>query len=291
MNNPLVTVAIPVFNAEKTIEIAVKSVLMQSYSNWELIIINDGSKDDSMNIINRFSDHRIRIIDDQINKGLVNRLNSIPSLARGKYIARMDADDIMHPKRLEMQVEYMESNPNLDVIDCAIYTINEANRIKGIRNTEDLSNSKIDLLNSCLFTHPAVLGKKEWFMKNMYDSNYYRAEDYELWLRAYDESNYGRIKTPLFFYREGNVNISNYISSMKSFRKIVRRYGPSLMSPFDKRIAIIKSYVKQYLYLTAGLFRVQKLLVHIRNNRLTPDQEKLSNFIIVEITKFKVNQF
>ncbi|WPU95801.1 glycosyltransferase [Mucilaginibacter sabulilitoris] len=283
----LVTIAIPVFNAEKTIALAIKSVLKQSYKNWELIIINDGSKDRSIKIIHEFLDHRIRIVDDNINRGLINRLNSIPTMANGKYIARMDADDIMHPERIAKQVYYMESNPDIDVVDCAIYTIDDVNQVKGIRNMEDLPKTKDALLFHCMFTHPAILGKKEWFIKYPYDYNYYRAEDYELWLRAYDDSKYGRVKLPLLFYREGNVNISNYINSMKSVRKIIRCYGPALVSPFDNKVAIFKSYIKQLTYLIFGLFKAQGLLVSRRNSKLSLDEQKRSAIIIVGVINYK----
>ncbi|WP_244834814.1 glycosyltransferase family 2 protein [Clostridium sp. BJN0001] len=106
-----VSVIMPVFNAEKYLEESIKSVLNQTYKNFEFIIINDGSTDSSLSIINKFKsmDNRIRVI-DQKNNGIVYSLNKGISTAKGKYIARMDADDISLPNRIKNQVKYMETN-------------------------------------------------------------------------------------------------------------------------------------------------------------------------------------
>ena len=274
---PLITIAIPVFNGEKTLAFTIKSVLAQTYENWELFIVNDGSTDGSMDVANQFSDSRIQIVDDHINKGLIERLNFITSIANGKYIARMDADDIMHPERLKRQVAFMEADPLLDVIDSAIYIINENNEVEGIRNTESLPVSKASVLIHCLLTHPAVLGKKEWFVKYPYDPDYLRAEDYELWIRGYDKSKYGRIQEPLLFYREGNVNIRNYVNSSISLRKIMLRYGPALISNFGKWHIILLSYFKQWGYVLFGFFKAQRLLVSFRSAKINqPERNKLN---------------
>ncbi|MEQ4894891.1 glycosyltransferase family A protein, partial [Escherichia coli] len=109
----LITVIMPVYNAEKYIYESIKSILVQSYSNFEFIIINDGSKDSSGKIIENFlDDTRIRYINRE-NKGLVFTLNEAISLSRGNYIARMDADDISHPLRLEKQLNFLLENPDI----------------------------------------------------------------------------------------------------------------------------------------------------------------------------------
>lgn len=280
---PLITIAIPVFNGEKTLAFAIKSVLAQTYKNWELFIVNDGSTDRSMDVANQFSNSRIQIVDDHVNKGLIARLNFITSIANGKYIARMDADDIMHPERLKRQVAFMEANHHFDVVDSAIYIINENNEVEGIRNTESLATSKASVLTHCLLTHPAVLGKKEWFIKYPYDPDYLRAEDYELWIRGYDNSKYGRVQEPLLFYREGNVNIRNYVNSSKSLRKIIRRYGPSLISNPGKRRIILLSYLKQWGYALFGFFKAQRLLVSFRSAKINQIEKEQAELIISKI--------
>ena len=100
----LVTIGIPFYNASQFLEYAIKSVINQTYTNWELILVDDGSTDDSLSIARSFNDQRIKILSDGVNKGLVSRLNEIILNSRGSYIARMDADDIMHFERIEKQI-------------------------------------------------------------------------------------------------------------------------------------------------------------------------------------------
>jgi glycosyltransferase involved in cell wall biosynthesis len=281
---PLISIAIPVFNAESTIDLAIKSVLLQEYSNWELLIIDDGSSDQSMDIARRYDDPRIKLMSDGTNLGLISRLNTIPSLSRGEYLARMDADDIMHPKRLISQLHFMETNPEVDVIDCAIYSIDENNIITGIRNQNELTLERTDLIKNCLFTHPAVFGKRHWFEINLYDHNYYRAEDYELWIRTFPHTRFGRVKEPLLFYREGNVSISNYKNSMKTVRNIIRNYSPGLIPNFTRNVMLIKSYAKQFIYVVFGFLNLQRLLVARRSKSVT---EQAAQKIINNIISYK----
>jgi len=285
---PLVSIAIPMYNGEKTIAMAVKSVILQTYTNWELFIIDDGSIDNSLNIIKEFQDSRITVVSDAKNLGLIARLNSIPSLVKGKYLARMDSDDIMHPDRILMQVQYMEINPNIDVIDCAIYIIDNYNVVYGIRNTEQLPTDRFSFLDNCLLTHPAVLAKKEWFDTHKYDGNYFRAEDYELWLRSHEDTKFGRVQLPLFFYREGSVNINNYVKSMYSVRKIISVYAPSLASPFYIWRSKLKTYIKQGLYILFGIFKCQKALTYFRNSNINSAEQKKAMDFISKIESLRI---
>ena len=112
MKNPLVSILMPVYNSEKYLREAIKSILNQTFTNFELIIINDGSTDNSLKIIKSFKDNRIKIIKNKGNLGLIKTLNKGIDLAQGKYIARMDADDIAMPKRLEKQIAFFNENPD-----------------------------------------------------------------------------------------------------------------------------------------------------------------------------------
>ena len=113
---PLVSIGMPVFNCEKTLNIAVQSILNQTYSNWELILIDDGSEDKTLEIANSFQDSRIKVIADGRNQQLPIRLNQAIALSRGKYFARMDGDDVSYPERLQRQVEYLEQHPEIDLL-------------------------------------------------------------------------------------------------------------------------------------------------------------------------------
>ena len=111
---PLVSVAMPVFNGAQTIEPAIRSVLYQTYENWELILVEDGSTDETLARSRQFTDSRIRIISDGTNQGHGARLNQAIELSRGKYIARMDQDDLCFPERFELQVDFLEEKGIFD---------------------------------------------------------------------------------------------------------------------------------------------------------------------------------
>ncbi len=113
--NPKVTVLMPVYNAEKYLKTAIESILKQTFSDFELLIINDGSTDGSEEIIRSFNDKRIRLFNNEQNLGIIKTLNKGLNLAKGEYIIRMDADDISLPDRLELQVKYMEENPGIGI--------------------------------------------------------------------------------------------------------------------------------------------------------------------------------
>ena len=117
MSDPMVTVAMSVHNAAPTLESALQSILWQTFQDWELIVVDDGSTDQTPRILSRFTDRRVRLVQgEEGQKGLAFRLNQCVQLARGKYIARMDADDISYPERLERQVQYLETHPDIDLL-------------------------------------------------------------------------------------------------------------------------------------------------------------------------------
>lgn len=185
-----ISVCLPVYNAETTIAEAVRSVLSQTFTDLELLIVDDGATDHTFDSDNDglWKDERIILIRDGKHLGLATRLNQMISLAHGEYIARMDADDIMIPTRLEKQVAFMQENPEVDVVSCAAIIIDEHREKVGVRNEK--------------LMHPTVMGRTEWFRQNPYNEAYSGVEDYELWLRVKDHANIAHISEPLMYYRE-----------------------------------------------------------------------------------------
>ena len=161
--NILVTVLLPVYNSEMFLREAIDSILSQSFKDFEFLIINDGSSDNSLNIINSYHDQRIKLIDNIQNKGLIFSLNKGIDLAKGKYIARMDADDISLPERLETQINYFQKYPNAEVICSPIITITESGGLtknweadNNIRTVEEI---KKNLPKENCIAHPSVMIK------------------------------------------------------------------------------------------------------------------------------------
>ena len=132
MTEPDVTVLLPVFNGALFLHQAIESILSQSFDNFELLIINDGSSDDSEKIIHSYSDHRINYVNNGQNIGLVATLNKGINLARGKYIARMDADDISIANRLKEQKEYLDQHSEVSFVASTINRIDQNGDIKGV---------------------------------------------------------------------------------------------------------------------------------------------------------------
>lgn len=282
----LITIGISFYNSEKTIRDAINSVFLQTYEDWELVLIDDGSIDNSLEVVKSITNNnpKVRIISDGHNEGLSNRLNQITLMANGKYIARMDSDDIMHPERINYQVILLEGNSNIDLVGTGTYTIDENNEITGFRETKKLNLSSESVLKFGLYVHPTVTGRTEWFRNNLYDPKYLRAEDLELWCRTLHNSNYAKIEMPLFYYRENsNVNIGNYLKSCTTARLIFKTYGPAMIGKMTTRKIILKSYLKGFTYWIFGKLSIEYLLVRRRNNKLNKFQyeEALSTLISI----------
>ena len=277
--NSLITIGIPIYNAEPYLEAAIKSVLVQSYRNWELILVDDGSKDNSFKIAKQYEqqDKRIRVISDGLNRKLPARLNQIIREAKGKYIARMDADDIMHPQRLQRQFEILENHPNIDVLGTNAYVIDENNLVFGIRYKNHVGLSKVEH-----FIHPTIMGKKQWFLDNPYDEKAIRIEDAELWYRTKSFSNFMITNEPLLFYREfGNNYYKKYFQANGSAMHILNKY------PEDKfwKNFFLSNKVKGSMYKILNVIGKEQILIERRNEEVF--EEKIAFEKLLKIYESK----
>lgn len=292
-NLPLLTVGLSFYNNEKTLASAIKSVLLQSYSNFEFILIDDGSTDRSYEIAQKFAafDNRIKLIRDNVNRGLIFRLNQIIDMAAGKYLARMDSDDMMMPEKLERQMEIMIKNQDIDIVDTAAYTISEKDEPIGMRKLIDITVwDRRKVLKKRLFFHPTIVAKTSWYRRNKYDENFVRSEDFELWCRSFNNIKYHRIYEPLFIYREGNVNIKNYITSSRSHRKAVKKHHQGVLTKKELLSEILESHVKSGLYRIFGFFNMQHFLASKRNIKLNETQRNDVLRVIKRVKDWKVSQ-
>lgn len=201
--HPLVTVAMPTYNAGKYLRLAVLSIVKQTFTDWELLIVDDGSTDDALKDIADISDPRIRVFQDGENKGLAARLNECIDLARGQYFSRMDQDDVSYPERLMRQVGLLEEDPALDVIVVRAITIDENNKVIGLFPSA-LTHEEICAKpwRGFYFPHPTWMGRITWFRKYRYTvPGPYFCEDQELLLRSYRNSRFAALDAILFAYR------------------------------------------------------------------------------------------
>lgn len=183
---PRVTVLLPVYNGEKYLQETMQSILGQSYTDFEFLIVDDGSFDESLDIVRSFQDPRIRVLKNPERLKLAGALNRGMGEAKGKFIARMDADDIALPQRLEKQVAFMERYPEVGVCGTAIEFFGKGVKARVNIYPADAERIKAYALFDCPFCHPAVMIRKNLFLENKlhYDGSYYPTEDYELWARA-----------------------------------------------------------------------------------------------------------
>lgn len=203
----LISIIMGVYNAENTINKCIESILNQSYSNWEFLICDDCSTDNTKKIINQYckKDKRIKLICNEKNYRLAYSLNRCLSIAKGEYIARVDADDECMPTRLEKQINFLKNNLEYDVVGCSRYIFDE-DGVKGIRYSIEYPNSNI-LLTDTPFAHPTILMRKSAYDKlkgYTVNDKTMRAEDLDLWFRFFYIGLSGyNLQEPLYKYREG----------------------------------------------------------------------------------------
>ena len=257
---PLVTVGMPIYNAGIYLRYAVLSIIKQRYQNWELLIIDDGSTDGSLDLITDIHDNRIFLIKDNVNKGLAVRLNEAIDLAKGEYFARMDQDDIAFSDRFEKQLNVLLSDKTIDLNAAQAITIDSENNIIGHLSTP-ISHDEICLKpwRSIYMSHPTWMGKIEWFKKHYYsNSKPYCTEDQELLLRTYNESKFSACSEILLAYR---VRQSN------SFKKLIKTR--MAMIRFQS-VCFFRRHQFHYIILSGIAFGIRFFLDAFNQLRKTP---------------------
>jgi len=213
MNTPAVSVVMSVFNGERFLPEAVESILRQSFDDLEFIIIDDGSSDESGSILDYYqrSDPRVRVY-HQENRGLIESLNRGCGLARGTYIARMDADDIAVRDRLMWQVRFMDTNPEVAVLGGAVEFIDQSGRVLNVarRPLHDRELQRV-LLDSSIVWHPSVLIRKSALIRVGGYRNVAHAEDFDLWLRIAEHFQLANLPEVLLKYRihPGQISVAS----------------------------------------------------------------------------------
>ncbi len=183
-NSPVVSILMPVYNTAPFLREAIDSILQQSFADFELIVLNDCSPDDADEILDSYCDQRIIRYKGEKNVGLANVLNVGLAMARGKYIARMDSDDISLPNRLQVQVDYLEQHPQIDLCSTAMKLFGELQSVSVLKPTMD--EIKITALFYSPILHASSMWRREKFVVNnlFFDQHFVPAEDYRLWTLA-----------------------------------------------------------------------------------------------------------
>jgi glycosyltransferase involved in cell wall biosynthesis len=256
--HPEVTVLMSVYNGETYLHEAIESILNQTFSNFEFIIINDASTDNSIQIIQHYQDKRIKLIHNQKNLGLTKSLNKGLKLAKGKYIARMDADDISLPERLEKQVNFMNNRPEIGI--CGTwFQFSSENKIK--RHPTTHKEILTALFDNNAIGHPTSMLRKSILtdFNLCYNETFLAAQDYELWVRGAKVTQLANISEVLVFYRSHKEQVSN------------RKKNAQKNYAFDAKVPLIKELLGDISEIELNLYR--SLLVD--NRKYTTGELKI----------------
>ena len=215
---PLVSIGMSVFNCGRTLIPTIESLLNQTYKNWELLLIDDGSTDNTLLLAQCFGDSRIKVISDGMNMRLAPRLNQAIALSRGKYFARIDGGDIAYPERLQVQVDYLEGHPDIDLVASRIIIFSGEGHVIGSYLFRE-THSEICRRPWAGFylPHPTWMGRIDWFCTNRYRADMKKSQDGELLLRTYRNSCFACIPSILLGYRKDSLLLKSILHSRYCF--------------------------------------------------------------------------
>jgi glycosyltransferase involved in cell wall biosynthesis len=212
MSSPRISVIMSVYNAGKYVKEAVESILGQTFSDLEFIIVDDGSTDGSGKVLSAFRDPRIRLV-HQENRGLITSLNAGVEMARGEYIARQDADDVSLPERLEKQVTFLDIHPEIAIVGTSVIETDEDGDLLKVYNSPE---GDAEIKKALSFDVPVCHASMMFRKSLIKDAGLYReklrlVEDYDLLIRVGERSKLGNIREPLYKVRirPGSVCSSN----------------------------------------------------------------------------------
>lgn len=287
IKTPLVTVIMPVYNAELYLKESIESILYQTYKNIELIIVNDGSIDNSEKVISTFKDSRIKLI-SRANKGVSASRNEAIEKSKGKYIAMQDADDISIDTRIDKQVRFLESHNQFGLVGCNYHVI-EADDSRIILTT-DVFTHPDDLMLAEVFSNQfgqgCIMGRSNILKKHKYNENMKYAEDYDLWTRIVKVTKSSNLSEPLYKWRQHPMSATStnpkqmqekyYYVRDREFRHFLKHkrsyrqlsYHPQTIHGGLKRYHEMKNTLLRdmaLMYCYSGLYRlaVTKLLIAI----------------------------
>lgn len=287
---PEISVLLCVYNGEAYLAACMESILTQTFTDFEFVVVNDGSTDRSLEIINAYAqkDPRMFIVNRRKNAGISASVTEGLKHCRGKYIARMDQDDISLPDRFLMQHRYLESHPEIDVVGSSLAFIDEDGNLTGktlIRPTDPLI-IRLQMYYRCVIHNPSTLMRAAYYQKYNQDSQevgYYAADDYSLWLRENTHHLYANLAEPLLKYRLHSKQTSSEKSRIQmdetlraaqiAYQELLDRSIPvDMIEPFYyiRRAATTDPEIVKLGLQT--MYDIQKAFE--KRNHLTPEQKK-----------------
>lgn len=240
---PLVSVVLPVYNGGPYLEASIRCILEQTFTDFEFIIIDDGSTDGSADVVMRFSDPRVRF-HRQPNQGLAATLNTAIGKARGKWVARQDQDDISLPERLAAQLSFLQHNPHIRLLGTWAKVVDSEGRPIGVHEHPTTHDRiRFDLLIDNPFVHASTIFSKDlWSEVGGYDTDKRVFEDYDLWSRMVERTEAANLPKHLVHYREVGTSISRTTTDrnervIEQRRRNFRARHPSLTEEETRSLA------------------------------------------------------
>lgn len=289
-SNPVVTVGLTAHSEPASVmELAVKSVYAQTFSDWELVIALDGVSSDLDHLLNAIDDPRVRIIGDAENRGVGVRHNEITREARGQFIAKLDGDDVMHPDRLLRQIDFLAEKSDSTVLGTGAYIIDQANGIQGIRKPVKRHVAPQEALQSVPVTHPTSMASRSWFVQHPYDEELIRSQDLGLWLSSYNDTEFDNLPEPLLFYRVANPMTYDRFSRRYKYARIaMKKLGRNVASPQQIFKARTKTWIKQGGAKISILTGQQDALYQRLFNPISEEQTTQATKVLKEISQTRV---
>lgn len=268
---PALTVAIPFFNEEAHLGVAIRSILAQSFRDFELLLVDDGSTDGSLAVARSFAgdDRRVIVRSDGRRRHLAARLNEVVKGARGRFVARMDADDISHPLRFEKELALLEG---VDAVGTWCCLFDEAAHIQCVTES-GLPGTARSALEHGLLPHATMIARREWLAAYPYDEALTRAEDRDLWCRVQGTSKLAVVPEVLYAIRVDTSKtgfVANYRETHRQNRILFRRYGPEVIGWSRTLVACGASLAKSAVVSAAATLGASDALVRRRGRAPTP---------------------
>ena len=290
MPTPLVSITSAFYNTGPLLLDMVKSVFAQTFTDWELILLDDGSTDNSLEIARSIDDPRVKVFTNGQNRGRSYSLNRLTGLSSGKYIARMDSDDMMSPTRIEKQVTLLENQVEVDAVGTGICYLDGNGTPLGHwvapPSHEQVCRNPSRTLEIC---HGSIVARKEWFQRHRYNEQIRYAVDFDFLFRAHESTRFGNVEEPLYYYRlEQSYSLKKQAVARHSSAKFLWAYHLE-KNRIDRALyhALIQ-YTKWLMALGMVAFGMKKKLLARRYIQLNSQleqayQDELNNIHMIQL--------
>jgi glycosyltransferase involved in cell wall biosynthesis len=272
---PLVTVGIPFFAARASLGDAIRSVFAQTITDWELLLVDDGSTDGSLDVARRVDDPRVRVVSDGVRRRLPARLNQIVALARGDLVARLDADDMTHPSRLGRQLALLAARASLDLVASSLVNLDVRGEVTGVAADHPGRAEPFRVLRKGFVAHATVTARRSWLLANPYDERYPRAEDRELFARTCRSVRFAHLAEPLYFQchrKDASSTVRDYVASSRDSRRVFVDHAARLAGPLATAPLVAESIAKEAVFRAFTAAGMQERLVRRRGRPPTADE-------------------